>query len=1107
MAETSSKILLLLPPCLMKYVRKYILVLATCFLLPAYGQFYYGSQQEFGKSRVQYQPFYWTYYDFDDYQVYFYEGCRDIARYVSYRAEYHLKDLQKKLDYTTSTKLLLLVYSNQGDFRQTNLGLSADVTANTGGTTNRTANKLSVYFNGNLAELDRQIRAGIAETLVNEILFGKNAVFKNLVNSPSNIPEWYKKGLVAYLSQGWNTDIDNIINDGVTFDRYFKLSRLSDKDAALVGQAIWQHVVEMYGESSIANILYMSKVSRNVDNAFMFVVGNNTKGVLFELIDNTTRANSKKDTSQTFPTQDPVVLKPKATRDYYQLKISPDGNQVIYARNEMSQHRIYLQDLTTGKKKRIAKWGPKIERINDLTYPLLAWHPNGKAFAAIHERKGIIYLSMYNLEDNDRVDKPITGIEKVKSFSYSQDGKKIVMSAVKKAKGQSDIFIYQINAGGLEQITNDVWGDETPHYINKGNQIAFTSNRRHDTIKESDNGKFEFEQSRFHNIFLYDCKTKSKILYRVTNSKNIQESEPTDFYDGYFTYLSDQNGIKNRFVAKLDSVISFVDTTEHYKYVFNPHPISNYKTSVLEQDVNTKANKIAEIFYVNGLEYMYISPISKEDVNKNFSLKNTYFRKAQIYAAKARTTAGVSNPSENQTQTTSPAVPNNPGMVDINSYSFKEYDTHTKQASISKPGVIDTTAKKGTVAIKKPEGFQLPQQKNYYVNFSIDQIIAQVDNSFLSQTYQKFTGYYVNPGITGFLKMATSDLFEDYRITAAMRMGSNLNNEYLVSIESRKKLWDKQLVFHRLALPSVSEDGFSSTKILTHDVQYRLKYPINEVSSIKGTLSYRNDKTITRAQDDPSLKQANAFDNWAGLKMEYVFDNTRDRGLNLFNGWRLKLFGEYYRGINIHSLEQRQDLINAGFDIRHYLKVHRDLIWANRIAGASSWGTDRICYYLGGVDNQIVPKFNTNEQIKHPDTYGFQALATNMRGFTQNARNGNNFLVYNSELRFPIFKYLANHPIRSATLNNFQIIPFFDVGMCWYGTDPFSKENTTNKYFVSGNPVTVIIYQPKQAIIAGYGFGLRTQIFGYFMRLDFSWGIDNQIHKKEVTYFSLTTDF
>ncbi|HXD91745.1 MAG TPA: hypothetical protein VNX01_00955, partial [Bacteroidia bacterium] len=553
----------------MRFIKNNILLALILFPAFFYGQFYYGSQQEFGKSRVQYQPFYWTYYNFDNYQVYFYEGCRDIARYVSLRADYHLKDLQKKIDYQSSTKFQILVYSNQGDFRQTNLGLSTDLVSNTGGTSKTVGTKLSVYFNGNLTDLDRQIRAGIAETLINEVLYGGGAV-KTMFNSTFLIiPDWYKKGLIAYLSEGWDTNVDNIVSDGVIFDRYYKLARISDKDAATVGRGLWQHVAETYGESSIANILYMTKVSRNIENAFMFVVGNNTQGLLYEWIDARSRNAMKKDTTQTFPTQDPVVLKPKSTRDYYQLKISPDGNQIIYARNEMSQHRVYLKDLTTGKEKRIVKWGPKVERLNDLTYPLLAWHPSGKVFAMVHEKKGVIYLTTYSIEDKDMVDRPITGIEKVKAFSYSPDGKKLVMTAVKKAKGQSDLFIYQINAGGLEQITNDIWDDETPTFINKGNQIAFASNRTHDTIKESDNDKFEFPQTKFHNIFLYDCKTKSKLLYRVTDSKNIQESQPSDFYDGYFTYLSDQNGIKNRFVAKLDSVISFVDTTEHYRYVFN----------------------------------------------------------------------------------------------------------------------------------------------------------------------------------------------------------------------------------------------------------------------------------------------------------------------------------------------------------------------------------------------------------------------------------------------------------------------------------------------------------------------------------------------------------
>ncbi len=1087
----------------MQQLKRYILLIAVLFPTFFYGQFYYGLGQEFGKSRVQYQPFYWTYYDYDNYQIFFYEGCKDIAKYVSYRTEFHLKDLQKKLDYQADGKLQILVYSNQGDFRQSNLGLATDAVTNTGGTTKIIGTKLSVYFNGNLAELDRQIRAGVAEALINDVLYGGRAgsVVKN--STLLNVPDWYKKGLIAYLSEGWNTDIDNIISDGVNFERYHKLARLSDKDAVIVGHGLWQHVAESYGDASISNILYMTKVSRNIDNAFTFVVGSNTQGLLYEWVDTRARNAAKKDSTQTFPKQDPVVLKPKSYRDYYQVKISPDGNQLLYARNEMSQHRIYLKDLTTGKQKRIAKWGPKIERLNDLTYPLLAWHPSGKAFAIIHEKKGVIYLSTYSLEDNDHVDKPMTGIEKVKSFSYSADGKKIVMSAVKKAKGQSDIFIYQVNAGGLEQITNDIWDDETPVFINKGNQIAFASNRTQDTIKESENDRFDLPQSRFHNIFLYDYKTKSKLLYRVTDSKNIQESEPSDFYSGYFTYLCDQNGIKNRFVAKLDSVISFVDTAEHYRYVFNAHPISNYKTNVLEQDINLKANKMAEVFYVNGLEYMYVSPISKADVDKNFALKNTYYRRAQIYAAKPKASATKTNSDANNNGS-STTENNSSGVIDINNYTFNTVNKPAKKTTPATGNTLD--GQTNTTNKQKNNAFQFPQQKNYYTNFAVDQVTAQVDNSFLNQTYQKFTGYYVNPGLNAFLKIATSDLFEDYRIVAGMRMGLNLNNEYFISVENRKKLWDKQLVLHRLSLPSVNDDGYI-IKILTHDAQYKLKYPINEVSSIRGTLSYRNDKTVFTAIDDQSLKQKNVYDNWAGLKMEYVFDNTRPKGLNLYNGWRLKVFGEYYRGINIHALGTRQDMVNVGFDVRHYLKVHRCLIWANRIAGASSLGTERICYYLGGVDNQILPKFNGQEQIKHPESYGFQTIATNMRGFTQNARNGNNFVVFNSELRWPIFRYLANHPLRSDILNNFQIIPFVDVGMCWYGTNPLSKENTTNQYSFYNNPITVVINEPKQAIIVGYGAGLRTRVLGYFIRLDFSWGIDNYTRQNRVTYFSLTTDF
>jgi hypothetical protein len=50
-----------------------------------------------------------------------------------------------------------------------------------------------------------------------------------------------------------------------------------------------------------------------------------------------------------------------------------------------------------------------------------------------------------------------------------------------------------------------------------------------------------------------------------------------------------------------------------------------------------------------------------------------------------------------------------------------------------------------------------------------------------------------------------------------------------------------------------------------------------------------------------------------------------------------------------------------------------------------------------------------------------------VRGFSQNIRNGNNFAVFNSELRLPFFRYLAGHPLASGFLNNFQVVGFADV--------------------------------------------------------------------------------
>jgi outer membrane protein assembly factor BamA len=130
-----------------------------------------------------------------------------------------------------------------------------------------------------------------------------------------------------------------------------------------------------------------------------------------------------------------------------------------------------------------------------------------------------------------------------------------------------------------------------------------------------------------------------------------------------------------------------------------------------------------------------------------------------------------------------------------------------------------------------------------------------------------------------------------------------------------------------------------------------------------------------------------------------------------------------------------------------------------------------------------------------------------MRGFRQNVRNGNSFAVLNGELRWPIFRYLVNRPIRSDFINSFQIVGFGDLGTAWNGSSPWSEENAFNNRTIESGNLSIILNRQTNPIIGGYGFGLRTRILGYFVRADWAWGVENGQILDNIFYFSLSTDF
>jgi len=93
-------------------------------------------------------------------------------------------------------------------------------------------------------------------------------------------------------------------------------------------------------------------------------------------------------------------------------------------------------------------------------------------------------------------------------------------------------------------------------------------------------------------------------------------------------------------------------------------------------------------------------------------------------------------------------------------------------------------------------------------------------------------------------------------------------------------------------------------------------------------------------------------------------------------------------------------------------------------------------------------------------------------------------------------------------IKDFQIVAFGDLGTAWTGWNPYSPNNSLfNTYITDGN-LDISVTEMKEPLVGGVGFGLRTTIFGYFVRGDMAWGIeDGKISDRPRYYVSFNLDF
>lgn len=1069
------------------------------------GQFYNGIQMNFGKNRVQHNKFLWNYFRYERFDVYYYQEGREIAQYVAQIADNKLAEAEDLFYNPIDQRLIFVVYSRLSDFRQSNIGLvGASDEYNIGGTTIIIDNKVSLYNEGDLKKLEEQVSAAVAQVVIRNLLAGTSFRDKLTGDVGVELPEWFQKGLEQYTAKGWSLEAEAEFKSGFLKGRYHRLITLRNEDAAIAGHAFWAFIAKTYGQGTISDILYLTRVNRDFNASIYQVLGVPMKKMVKEW--EAFYCNRfQDDTSRTVPEGALVIKRPRVGVVVSQVKISPDGKLLSYVTNEMSKQTVWLYNIEKKRRKRVASFGHKLEQIPDYTTPVMAWHPTSELLTYVVEESGWLYLYYYNLATRETSKRMLPEFRKVLSYSFSSDAKRLVLSAVK--DGKNDLFVFAMASGNVERLTNDPYSEKDPKFIRQGSSIIFSSNRPSDTLSVVSVVDFKPLSETIIFTLDYPAASNPAVVKRLDDYAPSAKQSVVELPFNRIAFTSNQNGISNRYLGRSDSTINFVDTAIHYRNFLYTKPLTNYKGWISTADYHPTQFAAAEVVLEDGKNKLYYSHADfSGSINATSHLKPTVFRAEQL--KKKHTADSIISatppttviPIEVADSVMRANATSDSSYVDVNAYVFEDEKLNAYFAKQYGEHLYIQ---------KADEDKENKKARAYETNFYPHYLVNQIDFGSLNSSYQAFTGgaVYFNPGINALFKIGTRDLFEDYRLVGGVKFSSDfLSNEYLLSFENLKYRIDKQLVFHRQSFKN--ETSSFIEKIFSHEVLYSLKYPFSQVSAIKGTAMFRHDRQVFLSTDIQTLGAANTTKIWTGIKFEYTFDNTIRRGVNIYYGTRYKLFSESYLRVN----GKTDDLHVLGFDFRHYVKIHRDLIFATRFATSTSFGSARLVYYLGSVDNWInlnsnVSTFNNNIPIKQRANYAFQTLATNMRGFSQNIRNGNSFAAINNEVRWPFVRYFANRSLSSGFWDNLQVCLFADIGTAWTGLTPYSGKSGYDKRIYPNGPVTVEVETNIEPIVYGYGWGVRSKVLGYFMRFDWAWGVDSGVQQPRVFYFSLSTDF
>jgi Tol biopolymer transport system component len=1105
-------------------------------ILPVRGQ---QARETFGKNRIQYKNFDWKYLSSDNYDVYYYEDRRKVASEALQYLEAEFDRITDLIGYPPYLKTKVFLYNSVTDLQQSNIGLN-HTQFNVGGETDFVKPYVEIANPGNLEEFKEELIYKVSDLMVNEMMFGGSLkdMFQNAVLL--NLPEWFIEGAPRYVAKGWNAEMDDFVRQMVRNKKINKALKQSGKDAQLVGQSIWNYIVEKYGKSSISNILNYTRVIRNEQKSVLITLGIPFKQLVADWKAYYSQIEQRVSESYVAP-EDSTKFTPFHHRAtvYTTVKISPDGKKVAYAENYRGKFTVKIKSLENGKESTILSGGNKVIKQDvDYHLPLLSWaDQNTLGVIAVKQGKYVFWL--YDLTSRSKLPRELDKFSNIRSFNFSSNGRLAVISADQ--QGQNDLYLLSSRRDRVRRLTGDIFDDLDPSFIPNTNSIVFSSNRTTDTVLSNKPGEFR-KISPSYNLFMFNLDTTTNLVTRITNTIS-KDFYPHAFDENNFYYLSDQRGIVNLFKFNRQSGV--------YTQV------TNFNSSIKDYDLNFASRSLALVMMKNLNEDIFIS--------KNFNIDRQIFtpatrrkelQQARVLTEKRKQEAGKgmsikqlinSRIKEKKDTTAQPSKPAVPAVRDTVKTTKKELNTDDYTFDES----AKSTPKQNVITIS-PEIKSNEKAINTEDYAFDDEVIKkkQPSETFLTRymkakessrvtgpfpydpkfTYENLiTNIVIDPLRSYSIRLETqmNDILENYRFFGGIQTAFNWKSgdvygefQYLKHRIDFSARLDRKVIFWDQ--PDLSDNN--------NVYNYNQKYSFQKIElgaslpiSIRTRITFKPFLGYTRYVDQGTVTVNSTIGSgpaflpssqqyYGGYKIEAVYDNSLTTGMNIIEGTRAKINYTQYDGIG----NKKAGFGQVTIDVRHYQKIYKEIVFAVRGYAGTFFGNSPKKFALGGMDNWFGNRINydgVGNPLASPNNGGynpnlvFTEFVTSLRGFNYSTLYGNNVMLGNAELRVPLIRALTNGPVTSNFFRNMQLIGFYDIGTSWSGPIAFSSKNSARTREVNGGPFKVTLNEYLNPWLYSYGVGIRSMMLGYYVKFDYAWPVENYTVQSPRLFVTLGFDF